>query len=320
MFFIIALAFVILFLSINHLLLKMTKDRLSFEYKSLIEQRDNYSSINRMVSGKFKELEERVSEALAVYEMARDISPIVNKSELLRVFAERLKGFSDIKDIGFFSRPREGYDNYALKDDSVRYMCIVTESDEVKEYIPLFLYQLNLCLERISLYDKLQQLSIHDSLTQVYNRRYLTERINEEFERAKEFAFNLSFLMIDIDFFKKINDTYGHIVGDIVLRNVAFIIKDTVREIDIVGRYGGEEFSVVLPEESKEDAIIVAKRIVKRVASTKIRAFDDNITTTVSAGVASYPQDTMHLDMLIEIADKALYQSKNSGRNSVNWF
>ena len=320
MFFIIALVFVILFLSINHLFVKMAKDRLSYEHTSLIEQRNNLSSINDAVSERFKELEDRMSEAFVVYELARDISPIVNKGQLLKLFADKLREFGDIKDIGFFSRPKKGYDNYSLESDSPRYLAVLSASDRIKEYIPLFLYQLNLCLERISLYERLQQLSIHDSLTQVYNRRYLTERVNEEFERAKKFAFNFSFLMIDIDFFKKINDAYGHIVGDVVLRNVAFIIKDTLREIDAVGRYGGEEFSVVLPEASKKDAIIVAKRIVKKVASTKIRAFDENITTTVSVGVAAYPENAIHLDMLIEAADKALYKSKKSGRNSVNWF
>ena len=320
MFFLISLVFVALFLSMNYLFFRLTKDKLSYEYTSLTEQKENLSSIDSAVSERFKELEDRISEAFVVYELARDISPIINKTKLLKAFSDKLREFADIEDIGFFSRPKNGYDNYSLKGGSPRYLAVLSSSDKIKEYIPLFLYQLNLCLEKISLYNKLQQLSIHDSLTQVYNRRYLAERVNEELERAKRLSFNLSFLMIDIDFFKKINDTYGHIVGDVVLRNVAFIIKDTVREIDTVGRYGGEEFFVVLPEASRKEAVVVAKRIVKRVASAKIRAFDENITTTVSIGVSSYPENALHLDMLIEAADKALYKSKASGRNTVSWF
>ncbi len=310
----------VLFLIAGYLSFKITKDKLSYEYKNLLEKKEAVLSTDNAVTERFKELEGKIDEAFMAYELARDISPIVDKDKLLSLFVEKLKGFDDIDDIGFSSHYKQGYENYALSSDSPRYLAVLSPPRRIKEYIPLFLYQLNLCLERISLYKELQKLSIHDSLTQVYNRRYLTERIDREFERAKQLALKLAFLMIDIDFFKKINDTYGHIVGDVVLRNVAFIIKDTVREIDTVGRFGGEEFFVILPETSKEEAIAVARRIVDRVASAKIRAFDENVKTTVSIGVASYPENSMKLDMLIEITDKALYESKGSGRNRVSWF
>ena len=109
-------------------------------------------------------------------------------------------------------------------------------------------------------------------------------------------------------------------IGDVVLREVAKMLIENVREIDFVARYGGEEFALILTETSKDAAIMVAKRIVERVANAKIKAFDENVQITVSIGLASFPENTAKSDMLIEIADKALYQAKSSGRNTVSWF
>ncbi|MBD3264476.1 MAG: diguanylate cyclase, partial [Candidatus Omnitrophica bacterium] len=143
---------------------------------------------------------------------------------------------------------------------------------------------------------------------------------NEEFERAKRFGLDLSFLMLDIDWFKKINDTYGHLVGDAVLREVARVIKENIREIDVAGRYGGEEFAVFLLETDKAGAIMVAERISSRISREVIKVFDESLTTTLSIGVASYPQNTLYPDVLIEVSDKALYKAKVSGKNRVCWF
>ncbi len=320
MFFVIITILLFSYLCFNLLSLKKTESQFLQQRSTLIDKKESLESINTAVSKRFKELEESIQEAFLAYELTRDISPLFDKAKLLEIFMEKLKSFGKIKNIKFSSYPEDNYLNYELKTDHPRYLCVGTSSKKIKEYLPLFLYQLNLCLERNSLYNKLQEMSIYDSLTGVYNRRHIMERLNEEFERAKKFAFNLSFLMVDIDFFKSVNDTYGHIVGDVVLRKVASLIKESVREIDSVGRFGGEEFSVILPETSKKDAIVVAKRIVKRISSTKIKAFDESIKTTVSIGLASYPENSLYLDMIIEIADRALYKSKESGRNIASWF
>ncbi len=320
MFFTIVTTLLFLFICVNLFYLKRTEEKDFYRYSTLIDKKKNLESTNTAVSKRFKELEDSLQETFVVYELARDISPLVDKTKLLEVFLNKLKLFSKTKEIGFFDYPKEFWLSYELNTDSPRYLCVGSFSKKLKEYLPLFLYQLNLCLERNSLYYKLQEMSIYDSLTQAYNRRYLIERLNEEFERAKKFVFNLSFLMIDIDFFKNINDTYGHIVGDVVLRKIASIIKECIREIDFVGRFGGEEFSVILPETSKKDAIVVGKRIVKKISSAKIKAFDEVIKTTVSVGVASYPENSSYLDMIMEIADRALYKSKELGRNRVSWF
>ena len=124
-------------------------------------------------------------------------------------------------------------------------------------------------------------------------------------------------LMIDIDHFKKKNDKFGHLVGDVILREVAALIKQNVREIDLVGRYGGEEFSVILVDTNKLDAQLAGERIRKAIESYKFKAYDEVIDVTISAGISSFPQEGQTTEDLIEKADSALYQAKNKGRNRV---
>lgn len=268
-----------------------------------------------------EELESSLSERFLFYDIARRMAPLLSKKALFKVFAEEIKHLGKIDDIMFSeSAKTQGYLKFALTGEASEALFIKTRSKPVITYIPYFVKLLSLCLERIKLYDKLQEISIHDSLTKVYNRRYFMRRYLEEFERAKKFNFNLSFLMIDIDHFKKINDTYGHLVGDAVLREVANLIKENIREIDFLARFGGEEFSAILPETDKAGAIMMAERISSRVSRRRIQVFDETLNTTISIGVAAFPQNTIHSDVLIEISDKALYKAKVSGRNRVCWF
>jgi diguanylate cyclase (GGDEF)-like protein len=188
------------------------------------------------------------------------------------------------------------------------------------KHLKLLAKLLGLCVERIELYEKFQQLSVYDPVTGVYNRMYFMNRFFDEFERANNFSLNMSFLMLDIDEFKKINDTYGHLVGDAVLKEVANLVKENIREIDFVSRVGGEEFAFILLETDKTNAIIVAERICSKISETKIRVFDETLRLTVSIGVASFPQNTLYPDVLMEVGDKALYKAKLSGKNRVCWF
>ncbi|MFH1768223.1 MAG: GGDEF domain-containing protein [Candidatus Omnitrophota bacterium] len=320
MFYLINLIFALIFLFHSFLRLKDLDGKFSRQYAALCEKQKSFNSINSALSKRFQEMEDKINDAFFVYELARDMSPLISQKKLLDVFESKLKEFGGIKSVIFSNRPREKHLNYELKTYRPRYISIGSSSRKTREYLPLFLHQLNLCLERIDLYKKLQELSIHDSLTQIYNRRYFMERFYEEFERAKKFSLPLSFLMVDIDYFKKINDTYGHIVGDVVLREIARILKDSIRTIDFVARMGGEEFAVILTETNKKNTLAVAKRIVKEIASSKLKAFDETLKVTISIGAASYPENTADSDMLIEVADKALYQAKESGRNRVSWF
>jgi diguanylate cyclase (GGDEF)-like protein len=131
---------------------------------------------------------------------------------------------------------------------------------------------------------------------------------------------SLSLLMIDVDHFKSVNDKHGHLVGDHVLRSINLMIEENIREIDYVGRYGGEEFCVVLPETDSEGGFFVAERIRKAIEETGVDAYDTKLKVTVSIGIASFPYDAKKSLELIDKADWALYRSKKRGRNCVTPF
>ncbi|MDD5504379.1 MAG: sensor domain-containing diguanylate cyclase [Candidatus Omnitrophica bacterium] len=178
-------------------------------------------------------------------------------------------------------------------------------------------HQFAIVLERIRLYELVQELAITDGLTDTFVRRHFLERLKEELARARHFNTKLSFLMIDIDRFKQCNDKFGHLVGDVILRETASIIKNSLREIDIMGRYGGEEFSVLLPQTTKNGAFIVGERLRKAVSSSGINAYDEKIDVNISIGIATYPDDADEINQLMDRADQMLYKAKDSGRNKV---
>ncbi len=178
-------------------------------------------------------------------------------------------------------------------------------------------HQFAIVLERIRLYSLVQELAITDGLTDIFVRRYFLKRLREEIGRAAHFATSLSFLMLDIDYFKRCNDKFGHLVGDVALRRIADILKDNLRDIDIISRYGGEEFAILLPETTKEGAFVVGERLREAVEKADINAYDENIKLTISMGISTFPDDTSELSQLIDRADQMLYKSKEAGRNRV---
>jgi len=165
--------------------------------------------------------------------------------------------------------------------------------------------------------EHLKEVAIRDQLTGLYNHNFFYSRFEEEFERAVRYETSLSLLMLDIDDFKRINDTYGHRVGDIALKEIAAIIMKGVRKTDVVARYGGEEFAVILPHTMLKGALEEAERLREMIASHSYAGLSrDRIT--VSIGVASYPQKgAMNSGDLVNYADDALYKAKASGKNTV---
>jgi diguanylate cyclase (GGDEF)-like protein len=166
--------------------------------------------------------------------------------------------------------------------------------------------------------DELRRVSQTDGLTGVDNRRHIEERLTEAFEHAARLNEPLAVVMTDVDHFKSVNDTYGHQAGDAVLRQVAEALRDTAREIDRVGRYGGEEFLVLLPGANLEDARHYAERARAAVAGREFAYEGGSLRRTLSAGVAAWPHpDVRHQEALVKLADDALYAAKTSGRNRV---
>jgi len=162
------------------------------------------------------------------------------------------------------------------------------------------------------------KLATIDGLTGLYNHRFFQEHLANAIERSKRYNTNISLLLIDIDFFKKFNDTYGHQAGDAVLRQVADTLKKTVRSSDLVARYGGEEMTVVLDNTDIEEAVIIANKICNTVAEKPFRLSEMvERNVTISIGVATFPQHGEISAELIEFADKGLYRAKENGRNQV---
>ena len=179
--------------------------------------------------------------------------------------------------------------------------------------------ELVVAVENSRLYRLTKRLAITDELTDLYNYRYLQQRLDDEVHRAERYGKRLSFLMLDVDDFKRVNDTHGHRVGDEVLSEIGHLLKSTVREVDIVARYGGEEFSVILPETDAPGAFIVAEKIREAVS---LKRFEDEegqpaVHVTVSIGLASFPSHATDKESLLRAADDAVYHAKETGKDRV---
>jgi diguanylate cyclase (GGDEF)-like protein len=161
-------------------------------------------------------------------------------------------------------------------------------------------------------------MAITDAGTGLYNRRHFNELLEKEFSRAKRFSEPLSCLMMDIDHFKKINDTYGHPAGDSVLSEIAALLKKDVRTIEVVARYGGEEFALLLPKTKAKEAVKPAARIAKNISTHQFRGLPPDRVITVSIGIAGLPDTLLtSKEELVRCADFALYKAKRAGRNRI---
>lgn len=175
--------------------------------------------------------------------------------------------------------------------------------------------QFALAAQRIRLYERVQELAIRDGLTGLYVRRHFMLRVNDEVARAVRHELPLAFLMLDLDHFKLINDTYGHLVGDMVLRQLAALLRTQVRDVDLLGRYGGEEFAIAMPDTALAPARLAAERVRQAVMRTPFQAYDERLAITVSIGVAVISPEVTDAAGLVGRADGALYAAKTAGRN-----
>jgi diguanylate cyclase (GGDEF)-like protein len=202
------------------------------------------------------------------------------------------------------------------KEKIIGVLQAINKNNSIFEYDDMvmlyaFANQVAIAIENAQLY----QDSITDGLTGLFHHKYFELRLKEELDRSKRYKHPLTLIMIDIDFFKKVNDTYGHLAGDKVLEGIAALLKENTRLSDIVARYGGEEFAVVLPHISYKNALIVGERLRKSVEDTDFQG----VRVTISIGMSYFNGDNIDFAYkeFVGLTDKALYKAKNSGRNNV---
>ncbi len=166
-------------------------------------------------------------------------------------------------------------------------------------------------------HDEIYRLTTVDGLTQIFNRRYFEESLEREISRCRRYERDLSLILIDIDRFKHINDTWGHLAGDHVLKHLASTVKAHVRKEDIFARYGGEEFALLLPELDLKSGMATAEKLRKLIATERFRFDNQDIPVTISMGMATLDGSDRTGPELVRLADDKLYEAKNSGRNRV---
>ena len=165
---------------------------------------------------------------------------------------------------------------------------------------------------------RLSELSVTDGLTNVYNRRYLRDKLELEFLRSRRYNQKMAYVMFDLDYFKRVNDQYGHMAGDYILVEVAAILKRNSRKPDLVARYGGEEFAMLLPNTELEGALTVAERAREQIEQTRFNFESNAIRLTVSGGLVLFPNpEVQSIDQLVRKADEALFLAKERGRNQI---
>ncbi len=285
-------------------------------------------------------LEREATQIFTLYDMTKEITRHSNEQDAFNIFFRKLKENVLIEDCQLVQDIAEGsasgrdpakggdlkggvlpseYAVFVLKSKEKKLGVLLYKGLEPKdkEKFAILAHQFALALRRLKLYKDIETLAITDGLTGAYTRRYFIERFDEEIKRSLLRKSNLSLLMVDADHFKMVNDQHGHLAGDQVLKEIANIIQENVRAIDIVGRFGGEEFCVVLPDTDLEGARLVAERIRKSAEKRLIKAYDSALRVTLSIGLAIYPSDGKLLEELMDKADWALYRAKSQGRNCV---
>lgn len=221
----------------------------------------------------------------------------------------------ELCDAGRVVRDMDSTNGTYLNDIQVK-SAILSNGDFVKIGDTIFKYLSGTNIE--SLYhEEIYNMTIRDGLTQIPNKRFLTDHLDKEFSRAKRYNRDLAVLMFDIDHFKRVNDTYGHLTGDYVLKEMSSVLARRIRKEEMFARYGGEEFMVVLPESTKDTAMKFAEILRGLVEHHEFEFESHPIRVTISVGVASILDGPETLEELMKLSDENLYKAKRSGRNRV---
>jgi diguanylate cyclase (GGDEF)-like protein len=285
---------------------------------------DKLSQDNGELAENNANLKNELEGTIALYDITKEICKSLDELKVFELFKARINSYVKVKDCKFLDKDADlsAYSDciiVPLEIDRANAGYLIADGVEEgqRDKFNILAQQFVLGIKRAILYHRVQELAITDSLTGVLSRRHWMERFDQELERSKKFKYPFSFLMVDIDHFKKFNDRYGHLVGDAILRGVSERIKENIRQVDLIGRYGGEEFSVILTETDKDGAFLAAERIRRAVEEEYINIYDESLNVSVSIGIAVFPEHASRTESLIEKADQALYQAKQTGRNKV---
>ncbi|PIQ88323.1 MAG: hypothetical protein COV72_08430 [Candidatus Omnitrophica bacterium CG11_big_fil_rev_8_21_14_0_20_42_13] len=269
-------------------------------------------------------LEEEYRNVTTLYKVVKDISKTLDKNKIFIIFKNILKSVLGIAECLLLNREElEKIDNcyfvfpLSLENQGMEALAVKGLEGGNKDKFKILANQFALVRKRAELYQVMQELSITDNLTQVLVKRHCLERLKEEVLRCRHNNLFLSCVMIDVDNFKEYNDRLGHLIGDVVLVAVSSVIKENIRSIDLLGRFGGEEFILILPETDKQAALFAAERIRRAVEDNVIKAYDTVLRATISIGITSFPIDAQSDKDLMDKADRALYEAKNLGKNRV---
>ncbi|MBI5145208.1 MAG: GGDEF domain-containing protein [Candidatus Omnitrophica bacterium] len=320
---ILILLIIFLYLSLNKILaINLKKVRINYDYAQA--QGAQLFQKNTELKQENEHLRNTLEKTITLYETAKEISKSLEQEKVFSLFRDEASNHLTIKECKFIQGEIEParYKDYLvlpleIEKKRIGYLLAYIVKKEEYETFYILAQQFFLGMKRALLYQKIQELAIMDSLTGTFSRRYYLERFQEEIKRSKKFKLNFAFLMIDVDHFKGYNDHYGHLSGDAILKEIASGIRENIRQIDFLGRYGGEEFSIILTETDREGARFAAERIRRAIEDKYFKVYDEGLRLTISIGISAFPADAQEQQSLIDKADQALYRAKEEGRNRV---
>lgn len=237
-----------------------------------------------------------------------------------REYINKLVPFSMKTNIIVFGEYNVYLFDFSFNDHEIRVIieyCPMEEDTEFLQFVDFMFSKIKPALKRALLFKEIEEMSRIDGLTSLYLRRYMIKKLQEETIRAYRYNTFYSLIMIDIDFFKKINDTYGHLVGDNVLASLSKLFKDFIGGKGLISRWGGEEFLILLPYTNKKEATEIAEKLRKEVEENEFYFGDNILNITISIGISSFPEDGSDYYQLVNVADEMLYRAKQTGRNKV---
>lgn len=300
---------------------KETKKMFNMFY--LVEEINKNLSVEKIIKEVYEVIEEvypKVVKYIGLIKISKKQITSIIEYPSHKSYISKLELVNIKRDIVLFGEFNIYIFDLSFENDELKILIeyeVIENDTEFLEFVDFIFSKIKLSIRRAMLFKEIEELSRIDGLTSLYLRRYIIRKLQEETIRAYRYNTVYSLLMIDIDFFKKVNDTYGHLIGDKLLVKLADTFKEVIGGRGIISRWGGEEFLILLPYTEKKEAHRIAEQIRKKVEESSFYLNEVSINITVSIGVSSFPEDGNDFNQVISVADSMLYEAKRSGRNKV---